>query len=157
MTRQTTQQTKPFLENGLINNEYLYDTRISNAKIEGHDSWHLMIAMRDLYLADIGTIQATNIENEINDLNIFDETIYLDEITVKDLIDKINTVFNGSNLRLIFLENYLKRDRFCELYQGEGIEGMNQKLKIILEQLKQLDDLGFVQKVIEKRLSNGRI
>ena len=132
MTRQTTTQEKPFLENGLINKDYLYDLRISNAKIEGHDSWHLMMAMRDLYLANIGTIQASRIEDEINDLEIFDESIYLDEITVKDLIDKIEK----SN---VILQN---RD-------------YNNLMKI-LEQLKQLYDLGFVQKVIERRLSNGR-
>jgi len=133
MTRQTTTQEKPFLENGLINKDYLYDLRISNAKIEGHDSWHLMLAMRDLYLADIGTIQADRIQDEINELEIFDETIYLDEITVKDLIAKIEN--SDVTLQNTDYDNLMK----------------------ILEQLKQLDHLGFVQKVIEKRLSNGRI
>ena len=134
MSGQTTTQEKPFLENGLINRDYLYDFRISNAKIEGNDSWQLMLAMKDLYLADIGTIQASRIEDEINDLEIFDETIYLDEITVRDLIDKIE-------------KSYYDKITSFEY----------DRLMKVLEQLKQLDQFGFVQKVTEKRLSNGRI
>ena len=136
MTRQTTTQEKPFLENGLINRKYIFDERISNATIEGIDSWKLMEAIADIKLADIGTIQASNIENEINELDIFEETIYLDEITVKDLIAKIDELNASGN-------------SFDNDWNGFS------KLQKILEQLKDLDSWGFVQKVIEKRLKNG--
>ena len=131
MTRQTTKQEKPFLENGLINRNYIYDERISNATIEGIDSWHLMMAIADIKIADIGTIQASRIEDEINELDIFDQTIYLDEITVTDLIDKIE-----------------KSDVILQ-------SGDYDRLMKVLEQLKDLDNFGFIQKVIEKRLKNG--
>ena len=131
MTRQTTKLEKPFLENGLINRNYIYDERISNATIEGIDSWHLMMAIADIKIADIGTIQASRIEDEINELDIFDQTIYLDEITVTDLIDKIE-----------------KSDVILQ-------SGDYDRLMKVLEQLKDLDNFGFIQKVIEKRLKNG--
>jgi hypothetical protein len=131
MSGQTTKQEKPFLENGLINRNYIYDERISNATIEGIDSWHLMMAIADIKIADIGTIQASRIEDEINELDIFDQTIYLDEITVTDLIDKIE-----------------KSDVILQ-------SGDYDRLMKVLEQLKDLDNFGFIQKVIEKRLKNG--
>ena len=130
MSGQTTKQEKPFLENGLINRNYIYDERISNATIEGIDSWHLMMAIADIKIADIGTIQASRIEDEINELDIFDQTIYLDEITVTDLIDKIE-----------------KSDVILQ-------SGDYDRLMKVLEQLKDLDNFGFIQKVIEKRLKN---
>ncbi len=131
MSGQTTKLEKPFLENGLINRNYIYDERISNATIEGIDSWHLMMAIADIKIADIGTIQASRIEDEINELDIFDQTIYLDEITVTDLIDKIE-----------------KSDVILQ-------SGDYDRLMKVLEQLKDLDNFGFIQKVIEKRLKNG--
>ena len=131
MSGLTTKQEKPFLDNGLINRNYIYDERISNATIEGIDSWHLMMAIADIKIADIGTIQASRIEDEINELDIFDQTIYLDEITVTDLIDKIE-----------------KSDVILQ-------SGDYDRLMKVLEQLKDLDNFGFIQKVIEKRLKNG--
>ena len=50
MTRQTTTQETPFLENGLINEEYLFDKRISNARIEGIDTWKLMELVKKVRL-----------------------------------------------------------------------------------------------------------
>ena len=135
MTRQTTQQTKPFLENGLINDEYLFDTRIYDSKIEGIDTWHLMELVAKVRLIDIGTQQARSIERKINDLSadydMFTDTINLDEITVTDLIDKIEN--SDVTLQNTDYDNLMK----------------------ILKQLKQLDHLGFVQIVTEKCLKRS--
>ena len=135
MTRQTTTQEKPFLENGLINEKYLYDNRIANADIEGIDTWHLMELVAKVRLLDIGTQQARSIEREINDLSadydMFIDTINLDEITVTDLIAKIEK--SDVTLQNTDYDNLMK----------------------ILEQLKQLDKLGFVQLVTEKCLKRS--
>lgn len=137
MTRQTTTQEKPFLENGLINEKYLYDNRIANADIEGINTWHLMELVAKVRLIDIGTQQARSIENRINDLSadygMFNCTINLDEITVKDLIEAINN--SNVTLQNTDYENLMK----------------------ILEQLEQLDKLGFMQIVTEKCLKRSII
>ncbi len=135
MTRQTTTQETPFLENGLINEEYLFDKRISNARIEGIDTWKLMELVKKVRLLDIGTQQARSIERKINalsaDYDMFTDTINLDEITVTDLIAKIEKSD-------VILQN----------------TDYNNLMKI-LEQLKQLDHLGFVQIVTEKCLKRS--
>lgn len=137
MTRQTTTQEKPFLDNGLINEKYLYDNRIANADIEGINTWHLMELVAKVRLIDIGTQQARSIENRINDLSadygMFNCTINLDEITVKDLIEAINN--SNVTLQNTDYENLMK----------------------ILEQLEQLDKLGFMQIVTEKCLKRSII
>jgi len=136
MTRQTTTIHKPFLENGLINDEYLFDTRIYEAKIEGIDTWHLMELVAKVRLIDIGTQQARSIERKINELDMFNDTINLDEITVTDLIAKIDELNASGN-------------SFDSDWNGFS------KLQKILEQLKQLDHLGFVQIVTEKCLKRS--
>ena len=136
MTRQTTTIHKPFLENGLINDNYLFDTRIYEAKIEGIDTWHLMELVAKVRLIDIGTQQARSIERKINELDMFTDIINLDEITVTDLIAKIDELNASGN-------------SFDSDWNGFS------KLQKILEQLKQLDNLGFVQIVTEKCLKRS--
>ena len=84
---------KPFTEEGLLNEEYIFHT-IGYSERDEHDpfiisNWDLTCLIHELRLKKHGDSAIDNIKDELDDLDIFDEEIYFDEEkTVSEILSQ---------------------------------------------------------------------